>query len=381
MSLLASSRTRVTLDKVIYIKRQLSKPGQILIAAGTEVAPADIIGRSSISAGFRTVDLAKQLQVSPKDAQRYLQRQIGQKIFKGELLAYKKGGFLEKEKPIVSPLDGVVDFYDVNTGNLKISYIPHVIDLPAAVYGIVEGIDHDKSEIIVKTQASRIYGMFGTGKSREGTLKILGNRSDLTDRNRISQVNSNHILVSGGLIYSGALAQAISSGVHGIITGGINGSDFKSIRGGRLIFPGNFGNDIGLSMIVTEGFGSIPIGEDIFSVLESFNDRFAIIDGNGARITLPSYQSDCIIEIRKVSLPPGQRLQTSEPLPDLEAINLEIGQKVRVIASPFMGDQGQVVAIDNVPTLLESKIRTYLVTVATKSRKIRVSFLNLEIIN
>jgi hypothetical protein len=380
MNLIANRRVRVIENQVIYIKRQLPKPGQILVSQGHEVSPADIIGHSTVSAGFRTVNLAKQLNVSPKDAQRYLQRQISQKIYKGELLAYKKGGLLSKEKLIVSPLDGVVDFFDEQTGNLRISYLPHMVDLPAAVYGVVEQIDENKSEVLIKTQATQVYGMLGSGRSREGTLNILGNRSDLTDRERISKLNANHILVSGGLIYAGALAQAISSGVHGIITGGINGSDFKNIRGGRLIVPGNLGNDIGLSLIVCEGFGSIPIGEDIFSVLQKFNNQFAIIDGNGTRITLPSCESGCIINIRKVTLPPSAREKFTDPTPETSAIPLEVGQKVRVVASRYMGEQGIITAIDGTVTMLESKINTYLVTITNKSRKIKVPYLNLEII-
>jgi hypothetical protein len=190
-----------------------------------------------------------------------------------------------------------------------------------------------------------------------------------------------HILVSGGLIYSGALAQAITSGVHGIITGGINSSDYKSLRGGKLAFPGKYGSDIGLSLVVCEGFGSIPIGEDIFTILQKYNNQFVIIDGNAGKITLPACDSDCIIQIRKVALPQGLKQNYIDSIPEVEAVNLERGQKVRVIAAPFMGEQGVVDTIDATPTVLKSRISTFLVTITTKSRKIRVPYLNIEVIN
>lgn len=380
MSIYINRRPRIIPDQVTYIKRKLYDSGQILVSVGQEVTPADIISRSIVSAGFRTINLAKQLGVSASQANQYLQRPLGEKIYKGELLAFKKRGMLTPEKTIVAPSDGVIEFFDEKSGNLKVTYLPHEVDLPAAVYGIVENIDQTKGEILIKTQATRIYGLFGTGKSREGTLKMVGNRSDLIDRTRISQAHSKQVLVTGGLIYSGALAQAITCGVHGIITGGINSSDFRGLRGGRLTFQGKYSNDIGLSLIVCEGFGSIPIGEDIYSLLEANNNQFVILDGNEGRITLPSNQSDCIINVRKVTLPPALKEKFVETLPEVEAIVLEVGQRVRVIASPYMGDQGIVVAIDAKPTLLGSKIKTFLVTVSTRSRKIRIPYLNIEAI-
>lgn len=381
MSLLINSRKRIIKAQVIFIKRQLSDSGEILVSVGQDVSPAEIIGRSFVSAGFRTLNLSTPLGISPAEVKKYLKRQIGQNIFKDELLAMKKGGLLVSERIVVAPTDGQLESLDEKTGDIKINFLPHKVDLPAAVYGVVEQIDKQKSEIIIKTQATRVYGLFGTGKQREGTLKILGGRSNLTGRINIPQNINTHIIVTGGLVYSGALAEAIALGAHGIITGGINGSDYRGIESGRLLFPGRTGTDIGMGLVVCEGFGSVPLGEDIYNVLSEYNNQFAIIDGNRGEIILPSCQSDCMIDIKKVALPPNLKQEIIEPLPVVEAINLSVGQSVRVISSPHMGDQGRVLAIDSLPTLLDSKIRTYLVTVNTKSKKLRMPYLNLEVID
>jgi hypothetical protein len=381
MSYFVNRRPRVVGNSVLLVKRQLLGKGQIIAKIGQEVFPSDIIGRGATTAGFRNINLAKMLGVSPKQAAEYLDRPLKQRIYKDELLAFKKGGFLNPKKVITSPTDGVLDSYNDSTGELRISFLPHPIELPAAVFGVVEKIDQIKAEVIIKTQATAIYGILGTGRSREGSLKVIGGRSDLTDKARMPTDLAKHILVSGGLIYTGALAQAVASGVHGIITGGINSLDYKSISGGRLNSPAKFVSDIGLAIVVTEGFGSIPIGEDIFNILTSFNNQFVIIDGNRGKIILPSCQKDCMLNIRKVSLPPQALERFVEPSIEIEATELRLGQRVRVIASPNMGEQGDVMAIDNVPSLLESQIRTIMVTVETKSRKIKVPYSNLEVIN
>lgn len=376
--LLVNKRVRVAHDVITFARRQLPATGRIIAQVGQEVAPSDILGHAMVSPGFRNVNLADELTVSPSEAITYLRPKIGQKIFKGELLAYKSSGLFQQKKIVTSPTDALLHSYNDKTGELRLSFLPHQVDLPAAVFGVIEKISEQKGEVLIRTQATEIYGLFGTGKSREGQLKILGNRGDLADRSRMSSSLAGLIVVAGALIYSAALADAVAMGIHGIITGGINASDLKSMSGGRLQLKKQYGTDIGIGLMVTEGFGSISIGEDIFETLASFNDRFVILDGNRSRLSLPSGDPNCLIKIKSTQIPDIEKKEV-DPIPDIEALPLTVGQKVRSIGKP-MGDQGEVVAIDSSPTLLPSGVATYLVTVATHSRKIKVPYSNVELI-
>ncbi len=381
MSLLVNRRTRVIRNVVTHISRKLPAKGEIFASLNQEVKPSDILGRATISPGFRNINLAEELSVSPIEARKCLQRQIGQSIFKGELLAFKQGGFLRGKRIVTSPSDGLLDFYDDKTGELKIEFTPLKVDIPAAVYGLVEKIDKLRGEVIIKTQTTQIFGVFGTGKLREGILKIVGGRDDLTDKSRISANLEGHIVVTGGLIYRDALSRAVAVGVHGIITGGINAEDYRGMTGGHLPFPSKLGGDVGIGVLVSEGFGSISIGEDIFSVLKEYDNQFVILDGNRARLLLPSCNSDCLVQIRKVALPGLEASNLVEPLKEVEAVELSVGQMVRLISAPFIGMQGKVMQIDQTVTELPSGVKTFLVTVQSKSRKIKVPYSNIEIIN
>lgn len=379
LSLMVNRRIRVVHDVITFVRRQLPATGRITAQVGQEVAPSDILGHAMVSPGFRNVNLAAELAVSPSEAIAYLRPKIGQKIFKGELLAYKSSGLFQQKKIMTAPTDALLHSYNDTTGELRLSFLPHQIDLPAAVFGVIEKVNELKGEVLIRTQASEIYGLFGTGKSREGQLKILGNRSDLADRSRMSSGLAGLIVVAGALIYSAALADAVAMGIHGIITGGINASDLKSMSGGRLQLAKQYGTDIGIGLMVTEGFGSVPIGEDIFETLVQFDDRFAILDGNRSRLSLPSSDANCMIKIRNTKIPGVEKKQV-EPIPDIEATQLITGFKVRSIGKP-MGDQGEVIAIDSSPTLLPSGVATYLVTVQTHTRKFKVPYSNIEIIS
>lgn len=375
------TRIRVERDVVTRVRRVLSGNGQFKVSVGQEVTPDEIIGSAETPSGFRIINLSKLLEVAPKDTEKYLTRKIGQKIYKDELLAYKKEWFLTGKKMVVSPSDGRLDFLNPQSGELKISLLPKKIELPAGVYGIVELVNQEQGQVIIRTEVSRIYGVCGSGRFRDGTLRILGKQDHMVSEAKIGLNYAGQILVNGSLIFKNAVSAAISSGVTGIITGGINAEDYKGMAGGRIVFPKKLDNDIGISVVVCEGFGPIPIGEDIFEVFSMYEGKFVFIDGNKAVVNLPSFSSSCLVKIKNTKLPPLQGDDLAENLEHTKGISeLEKGMNVRIVGNAYPGEQGKLMAIDDAPTLLPSKIKTYLATIETKRRKLQVPVANLEII-
>lgn len=378
MNMKALKRLRVEKDIVIRVHRTLKARGQLNISLGQEVAPDDIIGNCWVSSGFRILNLSQVLSVSPGEAKKYLKREIGQKIYKGELLAFKKQGFLGGEKNIISPSDGILEYLNEQTGELRINFLPQKNDLPAAVYGVVEEIDIPRGDIVIRTQVSRIYGMFGTGKNREGTLNIICSRDELLGELKITAENSDQILVGGSLIYKEAISQAISSGVSGIITGGINAEDYKAMAGGRLIFPKKLENDIGVSVVICEGFGTQSLGDDIYGILQKYNGKFVLLDGNHAIINLPSFESSCMRRVKSTVLPKQQNTVVVVNEPKLQ--DIKIGAMVRVVGNSYSAEQGRILGVDKAETMLPSGISAFLLTVETKRRKIKIPCNNVELI-
>lgn len=380
MKHIATVKPRVEKDVITRVKRILRGKGQFNVSPGQEVEPAEIIGKAEVSSGFRILNLSALLSVPPKDTAKYLKRAIGQRIYKGELLAFKKEWFLTGKKVITAPTDGVLDCLDERTGELKISFLPRKADLPAGVFGVVEIVDQERGQVIIRTQVSRIHGMFGSGRSRDGFLHILGKNDDLISGDLPGANYEGQVLVGGSLIFKDAIPVAISAGTYGIITGGINAGDYRGMAGGRLSFPRKLDNDIGISIVVCEGFGSVPIGDDIFKLLSEYEGKFVFIDGNKVLINLPSFSSSSLIKVKSTRLPELQNNEITEDVRYTERLELETGMKVRIVGNSYLGEQGKLVAIDDSQTLLPSKIKSFLATVETRRRKIQVPVANLQII-
>lgn len=383
MKNLTNVRTRVEKDIVTRIKRNLTGKGRINVKPGQQVTPSDIIGTSQVASGFRSLDLANLLSVSPNQVGKFLKKQLGQRIYKDELLAYKPGGIFGGKKIVISPTDGILDFINPKTGEIKMTFLPKKVDLPAGVYGIVDYVNFDHGQIYIKTQVSRIHGMFGSGRTRDGNLVVLGRREGLLSGSEISVKLEGHIVVGGSLIFKDGISRAISCNIFGIITGGINARDYKGMAGGHLTFPHKLENDIGISMVVSEGFGSIPVGEDIYQILTVFDGKFVSLDGNRAIINLPSFESKSIIRVKNTILPPiVEDIQNVLEQDDkIRVGELKVGVFVRVLGNTFAGEQGKVLAIDKTETLLPSGVKSCLITIQTKRRKIQVPVANVEIID
>lgn len=370
----APARVRVEKDTVTRVTRVLKGKGKLNVSVGQQVTPPEIIGEAGISSGFRTLNLARLLSVSPHNVDRFLVPKMHQRIYKGELLALKKGWLLGGKKVVTAPADGVLDFLNTETGELKINFLPKNAKLPAGVYGIVESVDGERGQVVIRTQVCRIHGMFGSGHSRDGTLHILRKKDDLIGKSEIQTSYEGHVLVGGGLFFKDTISAAISSGVNGLISGGIDAGDYRGMAGGRLVFPRKLDNDIGISVVVCEGFGSIPIGDDIFKVLSEYDGKFVFIDGNKGVISLPSPHSSSLAKVR------GTKLSDSEIFQSKDMMELKTGLKVRIVGNSYSGEQGKLAAIDESLTLLPSGLRACLATIETARRKLQVPVANLEVI-
>lgn len=377
----APLRPRVERDVVTRVVRTLKGTGSLAVQVGQQVAPDDLIGSATISSGFRTLNLSTLLSVPPEEVPKYLTRQLNQRIYKGELLAFKKGWLFSVKKIVISPTDGVLDFLNTKTGELKIAFLPKKADLPAGVFGLVEDVDSTKGRVVIRTLVSKIHGLFGSGRSRDGILHILSKKDSLVSKREIQTKYEGGVLAGGSLFFKDTISACISMGVSGIIMGGINAEDYKGMAGGRLVFPRKLENDIGIGIVVCEGFGSIPIGGDIFSVLSEYEGKFVFIDGNKALVNLPSFSSASLAKVKNTKLPPlrGHELEEFGSY-QTESRELKVGLKVRIVGNSYLGEQGKVVAIDESLTLLASGVKDYLVTVEGSRRKLQVPVANLEII-
>lgn len=299
-ALFANRRMRIKPHNCMVIKRQLKGVGNILVSKNVEVSPHDVIGHYKQVAGFTKVNAAEELGISAGEVPKLLKKAVGQTVFKGELIAQKNGLFNKGQ--IIATTDGIFQSVDEKTGEITFRLIPKEAALTAGVFGVVEQVDGQKGEVTIKSMMTEVYGVYGTGTEKEGFINVISGAADLVSKDKINITHKGQILVAGSLIMDTVIKKALGSGVSGIICGGLNMADYLAMAT-SLNPQKRVGSEIGISIIASEGFGAIPMGDDFFEILSRYAGKFAIIQGNMGRILLPSDDPNSILSCRKVGLP------------------------------------------------------------------------------
>jgi len=370
MKLIAKIRKRAEEGKTKSIERLLQVPGKILVRQGERVRSSDVIAEGTVSPGFRSLPLAEILGVKTKEAARFLLKKEGEKIRPGEIIAIKKNFFGLIKKTVTSPIEGTISSYDTESGILRLDFLPQVQRLVAACDGEVKDVP-DRKTVILSCFVSEIYGVLGSGRTREGVLKVLAQKDDFLLPTMIDESCSGAIIVGGALVSRPALTKAMTVGVSGIIAGGIHARDFFEI-GGASSSPFWASSDIGLTLILTEGFGRRTMSDDIFSILEKNNNKFVLIDGDRAVLTIPD--ASVTKQIRH-----GKRFQ--EKVEEQDEREIKIGDRVRVIDYDLLGLEGVVKSIDQKEKTILEGLKTYMIEIETKRGRINLPYKNIEIVD
>ncbi|MCL5411465.1 MAG: hypothetical protein M1150_01840 [Patescibacteria group bacterium] len=265
---------RVTKGEKISIVRKILEKEQAKVVVGDIVSPEDVVGLAEVSAGQRLVKISSCLKVNGKGLEKYLTKPLGEKVFRGEILASRKSIFGLKKSVCLSPIDGILSEIDA-AGNAVLKFLPTQTRVVAGVPGKVS--DVSKESVVIEALVARIRTKIGTGKEREGAIKVVASASEFLLPVNIDGSCRDKIIIGGAFIGKDALEKALTLGVRGVVAGGINLRNFLSL--GEL--------DAGITVLITEGFGIRPMAEDVFNLLKEHEDTFSIINGAERYLTLP----------------------------------------------------------------------------------------------
>ncbi len=342
-------------SKTIEFELERKFPGscKVSVQVGDSVEPEGVIAHCEVSAGQRLIKIAHELGVSAKDVKKYLLRKIGDRIYRGEIITRKKNILGLGKKEIRSPADGVITEIDPN-GDLIIKFLPIPVRLVAGARGVVTKVGQES--IFIRSSGIQIKGHAGAGRERDGLIKIIATPEEFIIPQRITADTAGKILVGGSLLERAAIEKALTIGVHGIVVGGINHRDFLSL---------GVGGDVGITVLVTEGFGNAPMGKDIYETLRGLEDHFAFVSGEAKNFLIPT-------------LAGGGSVAKPSKLPWKE---LAVGDIVRVFKPQTEDLIGRVEAISKKDEVLNSGLSAEVASVKFLSGKsLTAASANLEII-
>ncbi|MCY3722215.1 MAG: hypothetical protein OXG97_08330 [Candidatus Poribacteria bacterium] len=343
---------KVTEGMTIQKERRLPLQGEVLVEAGAAVQAEDVVAKADLPGNVQLLNVANLLSVPAEEITEYMLKLVGETIAKDEIIATTKGLFGLFKSQARSPIDGTIEAVSDVTGQVILREPPIPVEVKAYTDGTVTEISPNEG-VTVETYGTYIQGIFGVGSETIGNLIVaVSSPSDGLTAEQILPEHRDHILVGGSLVTTEAIQKAIQQGVKGIIAGGIDDADLRELLGYELGVAITGSEEIGITLVITEGFGSVAMAEQTFDLLKTREGMKTSING-ATQIRAGVVRPEIVIPLVSDAGETGAEKDGS-----VEGI-LEVGSSVRIIREPYFGKLGRVtelpVELQNLET--EAQVR------------------------
>jgi len=355
------------------VRRVLPIAGDVLVKTGDHVDAEQVVAETFMPGDVTPVNLSNILSLSPAEVKGCLLKAEGEHVEPGDILARTKGIFGLFRNEYRAKVDGTLESVSAVTGQVILRGKPIPVQVRAYLSGtVIEVVP--KEGVVVEADVSLIQGIFGVGGEAYGPIAVVcRDPSERLDAGQITAEHKGKIVIGGGRMTGEAIHQAVKVGAAAIVSGGIDDHDLKEILGYDLGVAVTGSERIGVTLIVTEGFGEIAMAERTFRLLASRNGAPAAVSG-ATQIRAGVLRPEIAIPIQHA----GKASARDEATIDS---TLKLGANVRIIRDPHFGVIGKVSGLPHELTTLESGSKARVLEVAVNgSQKIVVPRANVELI-
>jgi hypothetical protein len=308
--------------------RMLPVAGRVLVKTTHKINATDIIAECQKTPQHYILDLRRSLGVQrPEDLAKVLERQAGDKLQAGDIIARRSGLF---SQVVRAPAD--CQLVAILGSRVLLEVTGEPFQLRAGLTGVVTKV-YPNQGAEVETSGMLIQGVWGNNRFGMGTLVKLGNTADdeiLLARLDVSMRGA--VIFTGHCAHEDILLAANDLPLRGLILGSMT-ADLVSVA-----------NQVDFPIILLEGFGRIPINSAAYKLLSSNEKR---------DISLNSANSDPFTGERpEVTIP----LPAQAPEPPVVG-NLEPGKTVRIHCFPYAGQLGTVLSFHTATVAFPSGLR------------------------
>jgi hypothetical protein len=331
-------------------ERKLPLAGTVLVQTGQRVEADTIVARTELPGNVHSVNVANLLGILPEDVPDCLAKPVGSKLEKGEAIAESRSFFGLFKSKCPAPVSGSVESVSKITGQVLLREAPIPVEVDAYIDGTVVEV-HPGQGVTVETEGTFIQGIFGVGGETRGVLHMAVDAADKSlVEGQVGPEVKGKVLIGGAHVTTDVLLRAKAMGAAAVVTGGFDDQDLRKLLGYDLGVAITGSEELGITLIVTEGFGRISMAGRTFELLQSCEGKRVSVTG--------------ATQIRAGVLRPeivASRSRADVKMTDFADSSgeegLKIGSPVRVIRQPYFGRLGTVAALPPDLTALETEAK------------------------
>jgi hypothetical protein len=332
----------------IYIEKRRDLPvrGRVLVKVGERVTAQSVVAEAEREGELRLVRVAETLGLAPSDALSRIRVKQGDLVKRGDLLAELKGLWGLLRTTVESPIDGQVEFISHATGHIAIRAPVTRLALTAYIDGIVKRVEPERG-VVIGTEATFVQGIFGVGGERDGTVRILSIAPDqIVSASDIPEGCAGEILVGGRSPRIEALRCAAERGAVGFVTASIDDATLRDYVGYDIGIALTGDEPVPMTLIITEGFGSIAMNPRVIELLGAVAGARASING-ATQVRAGALRPEIIA-------PPSDTAGGEGRAKEQDQAGLTVGSIVRVIRVPYFGLRAEILELPRELTVIET---------------------------
>lgn len=337
----------------IVRERLLPVPGKVNVHVNQRVNPTDVIAEATFAREHVLLDVARIFGISPAAADKLIRVQEGEKLTEGAVVAESTGLFARSVK---APRPGRVMI--VGSGQVLMEVGDTRVELRAGLPGLVSQVIPDRG-VVIRTAGALVQGVWGNGRIDNGLMvNLLEKPDDVLSAGRLDVSLRGSVILGGQIRDVETLKAAAELPVRGLILSSMPSSLLQTAY--QMRFP----------MMVTEGFGAIPMNSAAFKLLTTNNKREATVNAEHFDRYTGS-RPEVIIPL-PISNEPEEPHQY-EPF--------AAGQQVRMRRPPNAGMIGTISNLPSGLSLLPSGLRASAAEVKLENgENVIVPLVNLELV-
>lgn len=269
----------VSRRRVVTRVRELPVSGEVLVSTGLEVGSREVVARADLPGAPFPVNAAAALGVKRADLADHVVVKTGETVAEGQVIARASSLFGMLKSEVRAPVAGVLESISDATGQLVIRAAPEPIELRAYLPGRVVGVEPEMGATI-EGEVSQAQGIFGLGGEVFGDAIRACERADQTlEESGITSEHRGAVVIGGGRVSLAALERARATGVSAVVAGSARGADLIELVGGELNPAATGDEDLGFTLVLTEGFGDLPMAQATFELLGALAGRLVSVSG------------------------------------------------------------------------------------------------------
>ena len=369
----------VSARAVYRARRILPIEGEVTVKAGDRVSADTVVAQTFMEGDVFPMKVASALGAQPKDLPGLMLRNVGDAVRKDEPIARSKGIFGMMRTEAKSSADGVIESVSDSTGMVIVRGPRMPIEVRAYVAGTVVEVLPGEGAVVENTVAL-VQGIFGIGGEVHGPVAMAGAApDDELDADDITPAMRGCVVVGGARMTAAAIRKAKDVGAAAIVSGGIDDQDLLDFLGHDIGVAVTGSERMGITLIVTEGFGSIAMAARTFALLASYAGKTASVNG-ATQIRAGVMRPEIVVPLDAAGA--GASGGPAVAAGGATAGMLEIGTVVRIIRDPHFGVIGMVTALPEQPAVLGSGSKARVLEVAASGgQRLTVPRANVELID